>query len=180
MKISEVMSLTGLTKKALNYYEDNGLISPSVSQENNYRDYSDKDVELLTQIATLRRFGLSVKEIKSALESPEALLLVMTEYTSKLAKQISEMKKCETVLSSCVNNLKNDKTDIKKVTEEMNILSKAIEMSQKEREGFMISELERIFPGIYGRVISLCLSSFLTEPIDSKKKKKLGWILLKF
>lgn len=179
MKISEVMSLTGLTKKALNYYEENGLISPSVSQENNYRDYSEKDVELLMQIATLRRFGLSVKEIKAALESPEALMQVMMEYTAKLAKQIDEMKKCETVLSSCVNNLKNDNTDIKKVTEEMNILSKAIEMSQKEREGFMIAELERIFPGIYGKILSFSLSIFLTEPIDSKEKENAWMDLVK-
>jgi DNA-binding transcriptional MerR regulator/predicted transcriptional regulator YdeE len=179
MKISEVMSLTGLTKKALNYYEENGLISPSVSQENNYRDYSEKDVELLMQIATLRRFGLSVKEIKAALESPEALMKVMMEYTTKLTKQIDEMKKCEAVLSSCVNNLKNDKTDIKKVTEEMNILSKALEMSQKEREGFMIVELERIFPGIYGKVLSFGLSIFLTEPIDSKEKETAWMDLVK-
>ncbi|QAA32873.1 MerR family transcriptional regulator [Clostridium manihotivorum] len=175
MKISEVMSVTGLTKKALNYYEENGLIKPSVSQENSYRDYSEKDVELLMQIATLRRFGLSVKEIKAALESPEALMKVMLEYTAKLSKQIDDMKKCETVLSSCVNNLKEDKTDIKKITDQMNILSKALEMSQKEREGFMIAEIERIFPGFYGKVLSFCFSIFLTEPLDNKEKES-AWL----
>lgn len=175
MKISEVKALTGLTKKALNYYEENGLIKPAVSEENSYRNYSDEDVEVLTQIATLRRFGLSVKEIKEALESPEALLKVMAEYTKKLTKQINEMEKCKTVLSSCVNDLKSDNTDIKKVTEDMNILSKALEMNEKEREGFMINEIERIFPGIYGKVLSFCFNSFLTEPIDSKEKE-VAWM----
>lgn len=179
MKISEAMSLTGLTKKALNYYEENGLLNPAVSEENNYRNYSEKDVQVLTQIATLRRFGLSVKEIKAAMESPKALLTVMTEYTTKLARQINEMKQCETVLSSCINNLKNDKMDIKKVTAEMDILSRALRMSQKEREGFMIVELERIFPGIYGKILSLGLSSFLTEAIDSKEKENAWMDLVK-
>lgn len=179
MKISEVKCLTGLTKKALNYYEENGLIKPSVLEENGYRNYSDKDVEVLTQIATLRRFGLSVKEIKEALKSPEALLNVMAEYTKKLTKQINEMEKCKTVLSSCVNDLKSDNTDIKKVTEDMNILSKALEMNQKEREGFMIVEIERIFPGIYGKVLSFCFKSFLTEPVDSREKENAWMDLVK-
>ncbi|MFL0249022.1 MerR family transcriptional regulator [Clostridium neuense] len=179
MKISEVKALTGLTKKALNYYEENGLIKPSVLEENGYRNYSDKDVEVLTQIATLRRFGLSVKEIKEALKSPEALLNVMAEYTKKLTKQINEMEKCKTVLSSCVNDLKSDNTDIKKVTEDMNILSKALEMNQKEREGFMIVEIERIFPGIYGKVLSFCFKSFLTEPMDSREKENAWMDLVK-
>lgn len=177
MKISEVKALTGLTKKALNYYEENELIKPSVSEENGYRNYSDKDVEILTQIATLRRFGLSVKEIKAALKSPEDLLKVMAEYTDKLAKQINEMEKCKTVISSCVNDLKSNNSDIKKVTKEMNTLSKALEMDQKEREGFMINEFERIFPGIYGRILSLCFNSFLTEAIDSKEKEN-AWMEL--
>jgi|GEM_PF-729205 len=179
MKISEVKALTGLTKKALNYYEENGLIKPCVSEENGYRNYSDKDVEVLTQIATLRRFGLSVKEIKEALKSPEALLKVMAEYTEKLTKQINEMEKCKTVLSSCVNDLKSDNADIKKVTEDMNILSKALEMNEKEREGFMITELERIFPGIYGKVLSFCFNSFLTESIDNQEKESAWMDLVK-
>lgn len=179
MKISEVKVLTGLTKKALNYYEENGLIKPAISEENSYRNYSDKDVEVLTQIATLRRFGLSVKEIKEALKSPEALLKIMAEYTNRLAKQISEMEKCKTVLSSCVNDLESNNVDIKKVTNEMNILSKALEMDQKEREGFMINEIERIFPGIYGKVLSFCFNSFLTEPIDSKEKENAWMDLVK-
>ncbi|WP_234122939.1 MerR family transcriptional regulator [Clostridium hydrogenum] len=175
MKISEVKALTGLTKKALNYYEENELIKPAVSEENGYRNYSDKDVEVLTQISTLRRFGLSIKEIKAALESSEAFLKIVTEYTDKLTKQINEMEKYKSVLSSCVNDLKVGNTDVKKVTEEMNKLSKALEMDQKEREGFMINEFERIFPGIYGKVLSFCFNSFLTEAIDSKEKEN-AWI----
>lgn len=177
MKISEVKALTGLTKKALNYYEENGLIKPSVSEENGYRKYSDKDVEVLTQISTLRRFGLSVKEIKAALKSPEAFLKIVTEYTDKLTKQINEMEKCKSVLYSCVNDLKASNTDVKKVTKEMNILSKALEMNEKDREGFMIDELERIFPGIYGKILSFCFNCFLTEPINSKEKEN-AWMEL--
>ncbi len=49
MKISEVMKVTGLTKKAIYYFEDEGLISPQKDIENSYRRYSEKDLHRLVQ-----------------------------------------------------------------------------------------------------------------------------------
>ncbi|MBC7342044.1 MAG: MerR family DNA-binding transcriptional regulator [Clostridia bacterium] len=40
MNIWEVAKATGLTKKAIRYYEKMGLLSPAINQDNNYRDYS--------------------------------------------------------------------------------------------------------------------------------------------
>lgn len=46
MKRSEVEKITGLTRKAILYYEDKGLIRPHKG-ENNYRAYSQDDVKKL-------------------------------------------------------------------------------------------------------------------------------------
>lgn len=43
---NEIQSKTGLTRKAIEYYEEKGLIRPQKS-ENGYRDYSQKDLEIL-------------------------------------------------------------------------------------------------------------------------------------
>lgn len=175
MKISEVMKVTGLTKKAINYYEDSGLIKPSSNEENNYRDYSNSDVDKLKQIATLRRFGLPVSSIKEALAKPENMYLVFENYMKKLNEEIKNMERCQSILGSCMSNLNEKDMDISKVTEEMSLLKGAVEMSQRERHGFMEIELIRIFPGAYGKMLAINFGFFLDEPLDTKEKEN-AWI----
>ncbi len=175
MKISEVMKVTDLTKKAINYYEDSGLIKPCVNEENNYRDYSDSDVEKLKQIGVLRRFGLPVSRIKEAMKEPKNMYLVLENYMQQLNEQIRNMERCKSILGSCMGSFKEETRDISKITEEMMLLKDAVEMSQKEREGFMEGELIRIFPGAYGKMLSISLGMFLEEPLDSKEKEE-AWI----
>lgn len=175
MKISEVMKVTGLTKKAINYYENSGLIKPNSNEENNYRDYSNWDVDKLKQIAALRRFGLPVSSIKEALEKPENMYLVFENYMKKLTVEIKNMERCQSILGSCMNKLNEKDIDISKVTEEMSLLKDAVEMSQKERNDFMKTELIRIFPGGYGKMLAISLGFFLEEPLDTKEKEE-AWI----
>ena len=68
MLINEVCKQCSLTKKAVEYYMGQGLISPAV-QENGYRNFSDEDVERLKKISVLRSLGLSVADIQSILSS---------------------------------------------------------------------------------------------------------------
>ena len=53
MKTHEVEQKLGITKQALIYYEKEGLIKPSRDQ-NNYRHYTQNDIELLQVILLLR------------------------------------------------------------------------------------------------------------------------------
>ncbi|MDY2632490.1 MULTISPECIES: MerR family transcriptional regulator [unclassified Clostridium] len=46
MFINEVCKLTGLTKKAISYYEKQKLIRP-MKGDNGYREYTQEDVLLL-------------------------------------------------------------------------------------------------------------------------------------
>ena len=68
MKRSEVEKITGLRRKAILYYEEKELISP-VIEENNYRNYSDEDLNRLIKISLYRRLGLNISEIKNILDS---------------------------------------------------------------------------------------------------------------
>lgn len=69
MKINEICQKTGLTKKAVAYYQEKGLISPA-SQENGYREFTQEEAGRLGTIAFLRRLGLPVQEIALLLASP--------------------------------------------------------------------------------------------------------------
>jgi len=67
-KIEEVASKTGLTKRALRYYEDLELIMPKRTDAS-YRLYSDKDIENINRIKDLREsLGLSLNDVKVILE----------------------------------------------------------------------------------------------------------------
>ncbi|WP_446450397.1 MerR family transcriptional regulator [Tuanshanicoccus lijuaniae] len=72
----EVQSKTDLTRKAIEYYEDKGLISPHKS-ENGYREYSEEDLNQLTKIAMFRKVGLDVAEIKECLTTNDKTLAVI-------------------------------------------------------------------------------------------------------
>ena len=56
MKIKEVCERTGLTRRAVRFYEEKGLISPEIREENEYRDYTETDVRRLQLVARLRGY----------------------------------------------------------------------------------------------------------------------------
>lgn len=66
MLVNEVCKECNLTKKAVEYYIEQGLVAPSV-RENGYRDFSDADVTRLKKISVLRGLGLSVADIEGVL-----------------------------------------------------------------------------------------------------------------
>lgn len=68
MTIKEVEKLTGLTAKSIRYYEDKGLIKVERNEENDYRSYSEADVNRLKKIKLLRYLEFSVEEVKSMLD----------------------------------------------------------------------------------------------------------------
>lgn len=51
-QIEEVAKKTNLTKRALRYYEELGLVSPSGRTESGYRLYTDEDVTHILHVKT--------------------------------------------------------------------------------------------------------------------------------
>lgn len=64
MRIKEVEERTGLTAKAIRLYESKGLLNVARDNENDYRDYTEEDVERLKMIAFLREMDISIQGIK--------------------------------------------------------------------------------------------------------------------
>ncbi len=64
MKINEVETLVGITKKNIRFYEAEGLLTPRRNSENGYRDYGAAEVETLRRIKLLRKLGVPLEEIR--------------------------------------------------------------------------------------------------------------------
>ena len=89
MRIHEVCQATGLTKKAINWYEEQGLIAIP-TDENGYRDFQDADIQKLKEIGLLRSLGLSAKEIETVLrasDKPAALKTIQAQKQRALEAQ---------------------------------------------------------------------------------------------
>ncbi|SKA74877.1 transcriptional regulator, MerR family [Clostridium sp. USBA 49] len=67
-QIEEVAAKTGLTKRAIRYYEDIELIKP-IRTKSFYRLYTDEDIENILRIKDLKgKLGFSLNEVKDIFE----------------------------------------------------------------------------------------------------------------
>jgi DNA-binding transcriptional MerR regulator len=73
LRIQEVAADTGLTPRAIRYYEELGLLAPAARSEGAYRLYDGDDLERLRFIRGLRDdAGFSLAEIGRLLEDEQA------------------------------------------------------------------------------------------------------------
>lgn len=94
MKMKALCDKTGLTRKTVLYYEEQGFVTPQKTKLNgrDYRDYSEEDVERLQNIATLRKCSFSIEEIKRMHERPDEVLRILWELRDRLQKEQSELE----------------------------------------------------------------------------------------
>ena len=96
MLINEVMEQTGLSKKAIRFYESKGLIKVA-RKENGYREYSENEVLTLKKIKSLRMCGISISDIKLLF----ANILSLDDLLQKRKKEIeSEYGLCSSQIDS--------------------------------------------------------------------------------
>lgn len=68
--VNEVSKLTGVSIRALQYYDKIGLLHPTEYTESGYRLYDDTALEVLQQILLFRELEFPLKEINRIISSP--------------------------------------------------------------------------------------------------------------
>ena len=68
--VHEVSELTGISIRALQYYDQIGLLSPAERTEAGYRLYDDAALEKLQQILLFRSLEFKLQDIKTILDDP--------------------------------------------------------------------------------------------------------------
>lgn len=66
MKISEASKIAGVSKRTLQYYDDEGLLSVK-RMENNHRDYDLESLQIIWKILNLKEIGFELEEIRRLL-----------------------------------------------------------------------------------------------------------------
>ena len=62
MNISDVAKKTGLTSKAIRFYEEKGLVTPPLRGDNGYRSYTAQHLNELTLLRQARQVGFNLEE----------------------------------------------------------------------------------------------------------------------
>ena len=93
MKTKKICELTGLSRKALLFYEEKGLFRPEKRWSNGreYREYSEENLRELREITTLRKAWFTIDEIRRMKESPEETPEIFRSYYLWLQAQQAEL-----------------------------------------------------------------------------------------
>lgn len=111
MTVGEVAKKMGVTVRALQYYDREGLFSPSATSEGGRRLYTDKDIIKLHQILSLKSLGFSIDEIKNQLTSidtPDEVAAALTEQSKAIRAQIE-------TLTQSLHDIETLKTEVLKM-----------------------------------------------------------------
>lgn len=142
---NEIQKMTGLTRKSIEYYEERGLICPKKS-ENGYRDYSERDIQILNKISLYRKVGLSITEIENVLN--------YNTLSSVLRKKQHELE---------VQEKRKDILELLIKGENDNVIQERLALLENEET--IYERLERAFPGYFGMMIFSAYQPFLSEPL---------------
>ena len=150
---SEIQNKTGLTRKAIEYYEEKGLINPQKT-ENGYRDYSDNDLEVLIKVSLFRKLGISVTEIEDYLYTGISSL---SSVLRRKQHQLEVEEKRKEVLELVVKG------------ESQELINEKIKLIEAEESIYV--RLERLFPGYLGQMLFAAYQPFLNEPLGKDEKE---------
>ena len=107
MKIKEVEERVGLTRSNIRFYEREGLLLIDRDQENNYRDYTEADVERINKIKNLRMLGVPTADIRKLFANEIEFDQVITECMERIKEQERELKEihkaCENMMQKQLN-----------------------------------------------------------------------------
>lgn len=101
MKVGELAKRTGLSIRALHYYDEIGLLQPSKLTESGHRLYGQAELARLQQIKSLRQLGFSLDEIRACLDTPQfSPQRVLQLHVERLRDQIDQQERLVALLET--------------------------------------------------------------------------------
>ena len=91
MRIGELSERTGLSPKALRFYESRGLLPAPVRTASGYRDYPPEAAERLRFVREAQTAGLTLAEIASVLDLKNSGVGACEHTTALLRRHLDEL-----------------------------------------------------------------------------------------
>lgn len=110
MYIGEASKTTGLSIKAIRFYEEKGLIRPP-KRVGQYRVYQDTDIELLILIKEAKALGVTLSQLKGVITYSDGkvnwanIKMFLSEIREQMVDQIEDIKKKIDNLDRCYDQI---------------------------------------------------------------------------
>lgn len=138
-KTGQLLKILGVSRDALRYYEEKGIIKPGQKEENNYREYNFYDIHKLMVVDFYKKRNLSIKEVKklqagSEIDELEVLLgekaralEVSIKNKEYMLRKIKETKEFCTNLKKYLNNYSLRQLPMYEIKEEISDFNSFLE-----------------------------------------------------
>lgn len=150
MQINEVTQQVDLSKRAIKYYEEQGLLTVK-KDSNGYRNYTEKNLTTLKEIAVYRKLGINISDIKQLLKSKDIQLLE-TIYEQKASDLHVQQKQLEALRSYIQDH------NVDRIYESVDYQTIA-------------QALQDMIPGFYGYYFMNHFMPYLQIPITTKEQR---------
>lgn len=87
MKLREICALTGVSKRNIHYYIQEGLLLPETDPASGYYEFSEEDCDRLRIIRALRNADFSIAQIRALLEKPTTAVYYLNLRLKQLKAQ---------------------------------------------------------------------------------------------
>lgn len=110
MRIKDIEKLTGLSQRSIRLYEEKGLLDVSRDDDNQYRSYTEVDLERLKLIRVLRYFDFSIDEIAELLSNPDdsAIPDALSRKADSFADKVDDYESRADQCRALIKELKNE------------------------------------------------------------------------
>jgi DNA-binding transcriptional MerR regulator len=175
MKINEVESLVGVTRRNIRFYEAEGLLSPTRNAQNGYREYGQAEVEALKRIKLLRKLGVPLDEIRRMQDGAGSVADGMRRHLVTLEREQQDLAQS---MELC-RTLKDQQIRLSELDAEFWLK----EMEELEKKGTTFQDKQRgdvkvrryLWPALaagvmvvlMAAVMGLLLWAFLADPADA-------------
>ena len=155
MKINDVSKLTGITVRALHYYDQIGLLKPVGKTEAGYRIYDENDLQILQQILFFKELDFSLEEIKDIMKGLEHEEMRNTAKSERGAK------------SSCFRKSGGSENTISDSEREIFMRQRKLLMEKRDRLDGIIGLVDTILKGEK----DMSFKQFDESAIEAERKK---------
>ncbi|WP_270274666.1 MerR family transcriptional regulator [Enterococcus lactis] len=93
----EVIEITGFSKEALRYYEKLDILGTIPRNQNNYRQYSQSNLQRLQMVKVFQYLGMSLSLLGSISEqdSQEKHLKILREYQASIQERMKQLNEID-------------------------------------------------------------------------------------
>lgn len=98
MNIKQAETMSGVSRRNIRYYEQEGLISPVRNSENDYREYAQEDIDALKLIRALRMIDMPLEQIRQIIGGQTTIRDAASLQKEKLVQRVQRL---ETAIRFC-------------------------------------------------------------------------------